>query len=396
MLEAEVKKISGKPCKTATRVSEKKRKIKKRSKKAAPDLQLTLPNIHDVHTPAGRFLRSGFTLEGFVVGDSNDFAYSAALALAEGSDPNNSLFLFSNSGMGKSHLSQAVGHHVLSNFPSDKVYYITAEDFMNEMVHAFRNNEIEQFKKRYRSRCDVLLLEDVHFLTGKERTQIELALSLDYLFDAEKKIIFTSSCSPADIPKLNEQLRSRISSGIVSAIEPPDFQTRLKILERKAKEHKCKIPGDIADYLAAELLNNVRQLESGLVGIAAKSSLLGRPIDIGLAKSVVQNITHQQTNKISVEEVKETVCKYYNLSVKELVSRSRKKSIAWPRKIAIYLARRYTEQPLQTIGKSFSRYHTTVIHSFKAVENELRCDAVLKRQVAYLCNKIEAELFKNA
>lgn len=399
LIESEFNKISDGPCKISIEISEKeetpkKRKLNRPSKskkpdKIPPDPQLELP---EVNQPAscGRLLRRDFTFDRFVVGENSSFAYSAALSVASGKHRGqNSLFLLSSTGMGKSHLSQAVGHHILSERPSERLYYVTAEDFMNEMVHAFRHDGFDKFKEKYRTQCDVLLLEDIHFLTGKERTQVELALALDYLLNADKKIIFTSCCAPAEIPKLNEQLRSRLSAGLISGIEPPDFKTRIKILQKKAQEQGYDLPKNIADYLAGELMENVRQLESGLIGVTAKASLLGSPIDIRLAESVVKNIVQQKSRVITIDTIKAIVCRHYKVSAEEIVSRSRKKSIVWPRQISIYLARKYTDQPLQVIGKSFNRYHATILHSVAAVEKGLKSDMSIRSQVEYLCRKLE-------
>jgi chromosomal replication initiator protein len=338
-------------------------------------------------------LRKDFTFDQFVVGGNNDFAYSAALSLASRKNSlQNCLFLLSKTGMGKSHLSQAVGHYILSEHPRDRVYYTTAENFSNEMVNAYRNNSIDVFKGKYRNQCDVLLLEDVHYLTGKERTQIELALTLDTLFESSKKIIFSSCYLPSDIPKLNDELRSRLSCALISNIEPPEFRTRVRILQKKAKRNGCKIPEDIIHYLASELTEDVRQLESGLVGVTAKSSLLGTSIDLGLAESVVKNIVCRRKN-ITVDVIKKLVCKHYRISVKEIVSSSRKQSIVRPRQIAIYLSRRYTDAPLQAIGKSFNRYHATALYSIGAVDRELKEKGAIQKQVEFLCQKLETGKF---
>jgi chromosomal replication initiator protein len=338
----------------------------------------------------GRFLRKDFTFDLFVVGGSNDFAYSASLSMAsQKKSLQNSLFLLSKTGMGKSHLSQAIGNYILSESPSERVYYMTAEDFSNEMVHAYRNDAINAFKGKYRNQCDVLLLEDVHHLSGKERTQIELALTLDTLFESNKKIIFSSCYLPADIPKLNDKLRSRLSCSLISSIEPPDFKTRVRILQKKAKFNRCNIPEDIIQYLAGELTEDVRQLESGLIGVTAKSSLLGMPVDLGLAESVVKNIVRSRKD-ITIDAIKKLVCKYYSISIKEIVSSSRKQSIVRPRQIAIYLSRRYTDAPLQAIGKSFNRYHATALHSINAVEKVLKENGPVQKQVELLCQKLES------
>ena len=290
--------------------------------------------------------------------------------------------------MGKSHLSQAVGHQILASKPMERVYYITAEDFTNEMIHAFRHDSISRFKEKYRNNCDVLLLEDIHFLSGKERTQIELAQALDYLYENNKKIIFTSCCLPGDIPKLSEQLSSRLSCGLISNIEPPNFTTRVRILQKKSKAKGICVPDNVTDYLADELSDNIRQLESGLIGIAAKSSLLGKQIDMLLAKSVVQNITKQKKT-ITLSVIKKLVCKDFSISEKDIVSRSRKQSIVIPRQISMYLARKYTQQPLQAIGKSFNRQHATAIHSIGIIDREIKKKSPIQKQVEYLCKKLD-------
>ncbi len=360
--------------------------------KVAKELQLPLPN-DNVRPCNGRFLRRDFTFDQFVVGRNNDFAYSASLALASRRDvQQNALFLLSKTGLGKSHLSQAIGHHILSIHPSDRVYYITAEDFSNEMVRAYRHNAIDKFKEKYRSRCDVLLLEDVHYLSGKERTQIELALTLDTLFESGKRIIFSSCYLPAEIPKLKDKLRSRLSCGLISAIEPPDFRTRVRILRKKVGTYDYQLSDSVIQYLAGELTDDVRQLESGLNGVAAKSSLLGLTADIKLAESVVKNIVRQR-KRITIDVIKKLVCKYYNVSQEEIMSRSRKQNFVRPRQMAIYLARRYTDAPLQTIGKSFNRYHATALHSINCIERGLKQDSSIHKQVCFFRKKLESGKF---
>lgn len=351
--------------------------------------QLPLPNM-TVQPHYGRLLRQDFTFDQFVVGKNNDFAYSAALSLAEQNNTQqHALFLLSRTGMGKSHLSQAIGHHIMHERPSERVYYMTAEDFANEMVASFKTNTINRFKNKYHKNCDVLLLEDVHYLSGKERTQIELAHTLDSLFNENKKIIFSSCYRPAEIPRLSETLRSRLSGGLISNIDPPKFDTRMKILKHYAKQNKWHIPDDVMSYLASELTLDVRQLKSGLMGVAAKASLLGRKIDIGLAAGVLKNMV-QQSRSVTIGSIKKLICKYYNVTPKDLISRSRKQAIVRPRQVAIYLARRYTDQPLQAIGKSFNRYHATALHAIGTVERSMREGGPLQGHVDYLCQKIES------
>ncbi len=404
LIESEIKKATGNECTLMLEVAgrgttskERKRRIKGGGalKPKNPysayfrERQLGLPKL-DAPLYTGRLLRKGFTFDSFVVSENNDFAYFAARSLAFNKDlSQNALFLLSKTGLGKTHLSQAMGHHILSRYPADRVYYITAEDFANEMIAAFRQKSIEKFKEKYRKECDVLLLEDIHFLSGKERTQHELAFALDYMLEAKKKIIFTSCYLPSDIPKMSDPLKSRLTSGLISTIDAPNFRTRVRILRKKSKENGYAIPGEITDYLASELSDNVRQLESGLIGVTAKASLMGAPIDLDLAGSVVQNIVNQSEN-ITIDVIKKMVCRQYKISIEDMISRSRRHAIVFPRQMAIYLARLYTDQPLQTIGKNFNRYHATVMHSIGAIEKKIKTDNTIKKQADYLCKKLDA------
>lgn len=351
-------------------------------------IQLGLPGIQ-VKPFSGRFLRRDFTFDQFVVGTNNDFAFSAALAHASRKQTDqNTLLLLSQTGMGKSHLSQAVGHHILSERPHERVFYMTAEDFTNEMVQSLRSDCIDKFKKRYRDQCDILLLEDVQFLSGKTRTQAELSATLDYLSDTGKKIIFSSCYSPVEIPKISDQLRSRLSSGLITSIGTPNFRTRVRILQKKAAAKKLAIPEDVIQYLAGELSENVRQLESGLIGVSAKSSLLGREIDLELAESVVKHITRRQ-KAITIDSIKQLVCTQFGISMTDIASKSRKQQVTRPRQIAMYLSRKYTDTPLQAIGKSFNRYHATVLHAVNTVESGIKAGGELKQQVGLLAGKLD-------
>lgn len=390
LIESEIASAWGSACKVSIEVSQKKcaPSKQKTEKTSFTGQQLSLPNLNK-RPETGRFLRSGFTFDNFVVGNNNDYAYSAALSLAsQNTKVQRSLFLISKTGMGKSHLSQAIGHYILSQYPSERVFYITAEDFTNDMIHAFQNNSFSKFKNKFRNHCDALVIEDIHFLSGKERSQVELASALDYLVELEKKIIFTSCYAPADIPKMSDTLKSRLSFGLISNIEAPDFNTRIRILKKKSKENGYNIPVEVTNYLAGELYDNVRQLESGLIGVAGKSSLLGMPIDLSLAESIVKTIK-TKCKMITIDSIKKLVCKYFDISIKDIVSLSRKQRIVRPRQIAMYLSRKYTDQPLQTIGKSFNRYHATAIHAIATIERELKEKNMVYKQVDYLCQKLK-------
>ncbi len=401
LIASEIKQASGREVKLSLAVKSKDQP----AKSAAPDVPIVKDNngtfgFHQMDLPkfnppphGGRMLRRDFTFDNFVVGDSNNYAYSAALSVATSRTSNQgSLFLLANTGLGKSHLSQAIGHKILSACPHERVCYATAEDFTNEMIHALKHGSIEIFKEKYRARCDVLILEDIHFLTGKERTQLELTQALDYLLESNKKIIFSSCYLPSDIPKINEQLRSRIACGLISNIDPPGFRTRVRILQRKAMEKGIVIPREVLEYLACELSEDVRQLESGLIGVSAKSSLLQTPINLNLAQSVVKNLARQKKT-ITIEVVKRLVCDNFKISMRDIVSRSRKQSIVRPRQIAIFLSRRYTDHPLQVIGKSFNRQHATAIHAIGTIEKEIKNNNTVKKQVDILRQKLDTGKF---
>ncbi len=357
-------------------------------KEIKQDRQMKLPHI-DSPTNGGRLLRKDYTFDQFVVGKNSDFAYSAALSLAARNLGNqNSLYLHSKTGLGKSHLSQAVGHHIFKTFPTERVYYITAEDFMNEMTGSYRSSSIHRFKEKYRQNCDVLLLEDVHFLSGKSGTQEELSNTLESLMNANKKIIYSSNYLPSDIPKLNDKLKSRLCCGLISKIDSPDYKTRLRILKKTALSSGHTISEEVLQYLASELTDDVRQLKSGFIGVAAKASLLGSDVDLALARSVVKNIVTSRDG-ITLDSIKRLVCKYYNVSIADLTSPSRRQSIVRPRQVAMYLSRQYTDHSLQTIGKSFNRYHATTLYALKAVEKGVKEKGPFQKHVEFLSERLE-------
>jgi chromosomal replication initiator protein len=273
--------------------------------------QQSFPNVPRNGGYGSLCLNKDFTFDRFVVGRSNEFAYSASKALAHG-DPwhYQTVLMLSNTGLGKTHLSQAVGHAILQESPKTRVYYLTAENFTNELISSLKNNRIEEFKNKYRRHCDVLLLEEIQFLDGKEKTQIELGYTLDALANDNKKIIFTSSLPPKNIPRISKELSSRLTSGLVTTISGPDYETRGKILEQKASEHGVSLPKEIINLLASRLKRDVRQMESALKCLKAKSELLRAKIDLDLAKDVV-NCLASDAYSITLEEIEKLVCKYY-------------------------------------------------------------------------------------
>lgn len=350
--------------------------------------QLSLPNIPASNQSQARILNKEFTFDRFVVGKCNEFAYSAAKALShEASLPFDSLFMLSNTGLGKSHLSQATGHAIMEKNPNLRVYYVTAEDFVNEMIFALKNNRIDEFKNKYRRSCDVLLLEEVHFLGGKEKTQLELAHTLDALLNSRKRLMFTSSLLPKDIPNMTKELSSRFTSGIITTLSKPDYQTRLKILEKKAFEHRLNLSEDIIHLLAKHLAGDIRQMESALRCLKAKSELLKEKITLDLAKEVIKtHVTLQDST--GMESAKKLVCQYYKIDPLILKSKSRKKIHAFPRNVYIYLCRNFTEMTVEEIGKSINRSHSTVVYAYETIEKKMKTDQKVKNQVNFLGDKL--------
>jgi chromosomal replication initiator protein len=351
--------------------------------------QLLLPN-RPVKTRAGdRYLNERFTFDKFVVGGCNEFAYSVSKALAnDASSPYNSLLLLAQTGLGKSHLAQAIGNYILKKKPKVKVHYITAEDFTNEMIFALKNNLIDQFKTKYRKACDVLLLEELHFLSGKEKIQTELGYTLDSLFTDRKKVIFTSSLPLEEIPNMKKMLTSRLSSGVLTSIEKPGFQTRLDILKQKAVERNISLPDDVACYLAEHATQDVRQLEGALVSLEAVSFFLKKEINLDLARETLKQILPAKP-LVTIKEIQEMVCKYFKLDLEALTSKSRKKLISYPRSTAIYLCREYTDTSLERIGRSFNRNHSTVLYDYEKIKKNIQIDESMRKEVEFFSRKIE-------
>ncbi len=351
--------------------------------------QLVLP-----HMPADRKngsvrLNSDFTFNRFVVGPSNEFAYSASKALAQGGTwTYNSLFMLANTGLGKSHLSQAIGHAILEHNPKSRVLYVTAEDFTNDMISSLKNNNTEAFKNKYRRSCDVLLLEEVHFLSGKEKTQAELGYTLDALTNDNKKVIFTSSLPPKDIPRMSNELSSRLIAGLVTTIDGPDYETRVNILANKASEHNITLSREIVDFLATRLTRDVRQMESALKCLKAKSELLNVRIDLDLAKEVVSCLT-EGDRSVNSEDIGKIVSRYYKVDPDMLKSKSRKKVYAYPRNIYAYLCRRHTHEPLEKIARTINRSHSTVVYASDLVARKMKSDDKMRHQVDFLSRKID-------
>ena len=352
--------------------------------------QLFLPHFTQPRAPRRIPRTTAYTFDRFIVGPSNEFAYSASNAMASSvSADYRTLLMLSATGLGKTHLAHAVGVSIQEHNPDTRVYYITAEDFANEMITSLKQNRIEEFKTRYRKTCDVLLLEEINFLSGKDKIQTELGYTLDALANDHKKIIFTSSLPPKDIPRMSKELSSRFTSGLVSTIHKPDYHTRVKILTKKSEEQHIPLSAQIIDFLAMKLKRDVRQMESALTSLKAKSQLLNTRIDLPIAKEIVDCLVSDE-NPVTSEDVKQLVAKYFNVDPDMLRSKSRKKIYATPRNMCAYLSRRHTDETLHAIAKTIDRSHSTVLYASELIEHKLKTDSKLARQLDFLSTKIEA------
>ncbi len=339
----------------------------------------------------GRRLSSRYTFEEFVVGECNRLAYATCWNIAAENPGGNIVYLCADTGLGKSHLSQAVGNYLLKSHRNERVCYLTAHDFTTQLVRALRHDRLDEFKEKLRKGCDILMLEEIHFFSGKEFTQAELALTLDYLYDAGKTVVFTADRPPQEITKLDSSLRSRFSAGVLVRINPPDYKTRVNIIRRKARNQGIALPEEVVTFLAKHLRGDIRQIESAVIGLVARSSLLREPVTLALARELLQEIQPQEPN-ITKEAILELVCHHFQVSREDLCSKSRQRRITFPRQVAMYLCRRFTSDSLQAIGKLFNRDHATVIYAVNSVEKKLKRPGSTKYQIEYLCREIEERL----
>lgn len=350
--------------------------------------QLRLPAIPEVYSNI-RNLHPKYVFEEFMVGDSNLLAHSACRALASGDTTlGPSLYINAGTGLGKSHLTHAVAHSIANNFPGTRLHYLTAPQFSSEMVSRIRSNSMDVFKDKYHKHCDVLLIEDVQSLTGKVKTQEELNELLDVLMKAGKRIILTGSTSPRELTNIDDGFRSRMAAGLISTINPPDLQTSRLIIKRKAANCNLQLDDDIVEYLAQCIRGDIRKLESAVVGLKAKSSLLKRNPDLAMAKEVVAEIIGS-SQELSAGLIRDFIARQFKVSVQDMRSKSRKKTIAFPRQVSMYLARKYTEQGLAEIGKAFNRDHSTVLHSVRVISDAISRNGSIRGQVKLLAEKLK-------
>jgi chromosomal replication initiator protein len=311
-----------------------------------------------------------YSFDTFIVGPSNQFAHAASRAVAEApSRSYNPLFIYGGVGLGKTHLMHAIGHYVMSHLRDLQLTYISSERFMNEMINAVRYDRILEFRERYRS-VDVLLVDDIQFIAGKEGTQNEFFHTFNALYDSQKQIVISSDCPPHEITSLEERLRSRFEWGLIADIQPPDLETKIAILKKKAESDGIPLPDNVAMYIAGRIKSNIRELEGSLIRLIAYASLTGREISLGLAQDVLRNILQHDEKAVTIENIQKFVADYYQLKLADLKSRNNSKSIAMPRQIAMYLCKGLTSASLPEIGRSFGgKHHSTVIHSIRKIED---------------------------
>jgi len=331
-----------------------------------------------------------YTFDTFIAGQSNQFAHAAALAVARmPARTYNPLFIYGGVGLGKTHLLNALGHAIQKAFPPFKICYVSGEQFTNELIRSIRDERMIEFRAKYRDTCDVLLMDDIQFIAGKERTQEEFFHTFNSLYEFRKQIVLTSDQFPKDISGFAERLRSRFEWGLIADIQPPDTETKVAILKKKAAEDQIPLPDDVAFYLAENISSNIRQLEGCLIRLGAFASLTGSVITVALADEVLQKHFRDQKPSITIEFVQRVVARHFNLKVHDLKSARKLKSVTLPRQIAMYLCREHTNNSYPHIGEEFGgRDHSTVIHAVKVIKVKLKDDNTVRSAVAVLEKEI--------
>jgi chromosomal replication initiator protein len=336
-------------------------------------------------------LNPRYTFDSFVIGSGNRFAHAASLAVAEApAKAYNPLFLYGGVGLGKTHLMHAIGHFVLQHNPAAKVLYISSEKFTNEFINAIRDNRGESFRNKYRN-IDVLLIDDIQFLAGKEQTQEEFFHTFNALHEERKQIIISSDRQPKEIPTLEERLRSRFEWGLITDIQPPDLETRIAILRKKARSENLEIPNEAMAYIASQIDSNIRELEGALIRVVAYSSLINEDISVALAADALKDIVpHNRPRAITIHDIQQKVGEFYGMRLEDFKARKRTKAVAFPRQVAMYLSRELTDFSLPKIGEAYGgRDHTTVIHAYEKISAQLKIDQELGRVIASIIDKIK-------
>lgn len=329
----------------------------------------------------------------FIVGNSNRFAHAASLAVSESpAKAYNPLFIYGGVGLGKTHLMHAIGHYILSQNKQAKVYYVSSETFTNELINSIKDDKNEAFRNKYRT-VDVLLIDDIQFIAGKERTQEEFFHTFNALYEANKQIIVSSDRPPKEIPTLEDRLRSRFEMGLISDIQAPDFETRIAILQKKSERDKVDIPNDVFEIIASKIKSNIRELEGALNRVIAYATLTKKNVDIPLVNEALKDIfSSARARKIDVDLIKSIVAEYFNIKIEDFDSKKRTRQIAYPRQVAMYISREITDMSLPKIGEEFGgRDHTTVIHACEKISNEIESNFEFKSKIDNIIKEIKGE-----
>lgn len=327
-------------------------------------------------------LNPKYTFDSFVVGSSNQFAHAACLAVAEKSPRTyNPLFIYGGVGLGKTHLLSAIGNFKLATYPDIRVCYVHSESFMNELIHALQNKKMPEFREKYR-RMDILLMDDIQFISGKERTQEEFFHTFNALYESHRNIVVTSDKFPKEIPGLEDRLRSRFEWGLIADIQPPDLETKVAILQKKAEIESIPLPSDVAVFLASNFSSNIRELEGSLVRIAAFSSLTNNPITVDLSKEVLKDFIRDAARELTVDVILKAVCQYFQITLADMKGKRRTKGLAHPRQVAMFLCRELTSSSFPEIGQKIGgRDHSTVMYACAKIAAALPLDPELRNQV---------------
>ena len=336
-------------------------------------------------------LNQKYTFDTFVIGSGNRFAHAASLAVAEApAKAYNPLFLYGGVGLGKTHLMHSIGHYVQEHNPNAKVVYLSSEKFTNEFINSIRDNKAVEFRNKYRN-VDILLIDDIQFLAGKESTQEEFFHTFNTLHEESKQIVISSDRPPKEIPTLEDRLRSRFEWGLITDITPPDLETRIAILRKKAKAEGLDIPNEVMLYIANQINTNIRELEGALIRIVAYSSLINKDINADLAAEALKDIIPSSRPKvITIFEIQKVVGQHYSVKLEDFKAKKRTKSIAFPRQIAMYLSRELTDSSLPKIGEEFGgRDHTTVIHAHEKITKLLNTDTQLQKQINEIITQLK-------
>jgi len=335
-------------------------------------------------------LQAKYTFESFVVGPSNRFAHAAALAVADSpAKTYNPLFIYGGVGLGKTHLMHAIGQRSLAKFPRSKILYMSSEAFTNQLISAIQNRSMVEFKKKYRS-VDILMIDDIHFIAGKESTQEEFFHTFNSLYDAHKQIVVSSDRPPKEIKALEDRLVSRFSWGLVTDIQPPDFETRSAILKKKSERETIVLKDDVLYFLADKIKTNIRELEGALIRVVAYAKLIDKDLTVDLVKEVLKDMISEGEKKVTIDVIQKKVSEYFDIRLSDMKAKKRSKAIAYPRQIAMYLARKLTDFSLPEIGEAFGgRDHTTVMHACDKVEGDIKSKGDFRSLVDKLAKSIK-------